>query len=440
MKFGSLFASFVMAMAVMPVYAESHVDTHIDSLVSSTRLLVHENGRVTSQRPVDKDTRDRIINFYYDQYRNSQDPGAPYFLFMSKEEDIMMGIGGVIRMRGWYDWAGAIPGNAFMPYLIPITPDPASKNKLGATPAGTCLFLRLMGHNKLLGAFQGYIEANFNGNGDSHDFHLKKAYVQFRDFTVGYASSTFSDPAAVSPTVDSQGPTNKLDHTTVLIRYMPRLYKNLLGAVSVELPDTYIAADGVNTKACSSYIPDFAAMLQYDWGVHASQHVRLGAIYRSLPYRDLRTSKNHNKAGWGVQLSSVNHPVDPVTLYLTANYGAGYAGMGGDLLAGSYDLVGDPEEPGKLYAPRSFGWSVGIQYNFRPNLFVTVMGSQTRYLPSKAVSPDEYKYGMMGAVNLFWNPIPRVQLGAEVDLGVRHNFSGEHRYARRAGLIAQLSF
>lgn len=46
----------------------------------------------------------------------------------------------------------------------------------------------------------------------------------------------------------------------------------------------------------------------------------------------------------------------------------------------------------------------------------------------------------MGAVNVFWNPIPRVQLGAEFDLGERMNFSGAHRYARRFGLMGQLTF
>ena len=93
-----------------------------------------------------------------------------------------------------------------------------------------------------------------------------------------------------------------------------------------------------------------------------------------------------------------------------------------------------------MYAPRSFGWNVGVQYNIRHNLFVSVMGSQTRFLPSQEVSPDEYKYGLMGAVNVFWNPIPRVQLGAEFDLGERMNFSGAHRYARRFGLMGQLTF
>lgn len=114
-------------------------------------------------------------------------------------------------------------------------------------------------------------------------------------------------------------------------------------------------------------------------GVRNSQHIRLSALYRSLPYRDLVAGKNYNPAGWGIQLSSVSHPVDAITLYATASYGAGYAGMGGDLVIGRYDLLPDASVDGKMYAPRSFGWNVGVQYNIRHNLFVSVMGSQTRF-------------------------------------------------------------
>ena len=66
--------------------------------------------------------------------------------------------------------------------------------------------------------------------------------------------------------------------------------------------------------------------------------------------------------------------------------------------------------------------------------------SQTRYLPARDVSPGEYKYGLFGAVNVFWNLTPRMQLGAEFDLGTRRDFSGDSAWARRAGLMAQFSF
>lgn len=419
--------------------ARNLTEVQKDSLAASTKIITLDGSVVKAVPAIDDDVKDKIGAFLYDQFRNAQDPGAPYFMFMSKDTGLIMGIGGVIRMRGWYDWGGAVPARAFIPYTIPIPKDRADMNRINATPAGTALFFRLIGENRLFGSYQGYIEAGFSGY-DNVGFKLKKAYVMWRDFTVGYAPSTFTDPAAESPILDSGSASNKMDHTTVLFRYMPRLARHVLAAVSVENPDPAVSSDGVETKARNAYIPDFAAFVQYDWGYKNSQHVRLSGIVRSLPYRDLLTQKNYNKTGWGVQLSSVFNPIESLTVYATTNYGAGYAGMGGDLLNGSYDLVADPYQHGRLYAPRAFGWNVGVQYNFRPNLYSSVMVSEQRYLPSKPVSPDEFKYGMMGLVNVVWNPVPRVQIGAEIDLGKRMNFSGERGYGRRATLVAQLQF
>lgn len=409
-------------------------EQHIDSLVNSTRVI--NLSGLYSDIP-DEATRNRIEEFYYDQFRHSQNPDAPYFLFMSKDSMMLMGIGGTVRMRAYYDWDGAMPTPAFLPIQIPMPVDPLNEKHLGTTPAGTCLFFRMLGHAHRIGEYQLYIEANFNGY-NARDFHLKKAYGIVGDFTIGYASSTFSDPATVPPTVDAGGPNNKMDHTTVLVRYMPQLTRNVLFAASIENPDTEIGADGSLTKARASFMPDFATMIQYSWS--RLQHVRLSAVVRSLPYRDMQSQRNYNATGWGVQLSAITTPCYAITTYLTANYGAGYAGMGGDLLVGAYDLITDSDRPGKLYAPRSLGWNIGLLYNLRHNLFITLSAAQTRFRPSHDINPDEYKYGLMGTINVFWNPLPRIQVAAEFNYAKRQNFSGAHRYARRLGLMAQITF
>lgn len=356
---------------------------------------------------------------------------------MSKDATLAMGIGGAVRMRGYYDWGGAIPASGFAPYLIPMQPSPTDMRHFGTTPAGTCLFFRVIGRNKLLGDYQLYIEANFNGY-QSRDFHLKKAYAIVNDFTIGYAPSTFSDPAALPPTVDAQGPNNKISPTAVLVRYMPVVRDRWVFAISGETPSGAPDVDDKNTAKVSNWMPDWAAFAQYQWG--PNQHVRLSGIVRTLSYRDLVKEKNHNRIGWGIQLSSVAHPHPQLTTYLTANYGHGYAGLGGDLLIGNYDLVEDPDAPGRMYAPASFGWCLGLQYNILPNLFVCASASQTRYLPSRRISPDEYKYGIFSAINVFWNLTPRIQVAAEFDFGKRQNFSHEHRYAKRIGAMCQFSF
>ncbi|MCM1029779.1 MAG: hypothetical protein NC484_09270 [Alloprevotella sp.] len=431
--------SFAAALSIIFIAQaqKSLVDIWADSLAASHKIVYIDGKPLPADhsRYVDS-VRMVISNFYYDQFRHFQDPEAPYFLFMSKDAQLAMGIGGAVRMRGYFDWGGAIPASGFAPFLIPMTPDPAGRRQFGTTPAGTSLYFRVIGRNKVMGNYQLYIETNFNGY-QSRGLHLKKAYAMINDFTIGYASSTFSDPAAIPPTVDAQGPNNKITPTHVLIRYMPSFGRFSVG-VSAETPDTEVAVDGVNTSRVSSYLPEGAALLQYQWA--RGQHIRLAGIVRSLPYRDLINQSNHNLLGWGIQISSVTHPAPPLTTYITASYGKGYQQLGGDMQIGSYDLVPYLDTPGRLYAPAGFGWCLGVQYNFRPNLFVSISASQSRYLPSSRVGPDDYKYGLMGAANIFWNLTPRMQVAAEFDWGIRHNFSGTHKAARRVGALCQFSF
>ena len=184
-------------------------------------------------------------------------------------------------------------------------------------------------------------------------------------------------------------------------------------------------------------MPDFAAFAQYQWA--PGQHIRLSGIVRTLSYRDMAAGTNHNRAGWGTMLSSVAHWGDRVTTYVTGTYGHGYAGLGGDLL-GNYDLVADPTEPGRLYAPASAGYCLGLQYNFKPNLFASASMSQLRYLPAHRTDPTEYKYGWVATANVFWNMTPRMQVGAELNIGKRGNADGQHRYARRAEVMCMFSF
>lgn len=427
----------IFAVASVSAGAQSTVDDFADSLASSHRL-VHIDGRPAPDE-IDSyvdSVRQIISAFYYEQFRNYQDPEAPYFLFLSKDASLAMGMGGAVRMRAYYDWGGAMPAAGFAPYLIPMSPSPQSMRHFDTTPSGTCLFFRVIGRNRKPGSYQLYIEANFTGY-QGRDFKLKKAYAVINDFTVGYAASTFSDPAAVPPTVDAQGPSNKITPTAVLVRYMPVLRDRWVLGVSAETPSANIAADNTVTAVVDNFMPDFAAMVQYQW--ERGQHVRLSGIVRSLGYRDLVAGRNHSLAGWGVQLSAVAHPWYPVTVYATAVYGRGFQSLGSDLMIGAYDLLDMPECPGRMYAPAAMGWNIGVQYNFSHSLFVSANVSQMR-LKTRHPDPGEYRYGLCAAANVFWYLTPRISIAAEFDWGLRRNVDGSHRQARRLGAMCQFSF
>ena len=435
-------AALVMAV---PIYSsndnneKSFVDQQIDAKSQANKIMFMDGKPSASEevRSYVDSVRRVVAKYYYDQFRNSQDPDMPYFLFMSKGANMTLGIGGGVRMRAYFDWNGAMPSSAFSPYTIPIPADPARRSNFNSTPAGTYLNFTMNGHNTIIGDYSLYIEADFTGYG-SRDFHLKKSYATIRDFTLGYATSSFSDPGAEPAILDAAGANNKYANTSVLVRYMPCIKDKWYLAASIETPVTALDVTNGLVREATNWLPDAAAFVQYEW--KRGQHVRLSGIVRSLSYLTIADSKQHNVLGWGLQGSGVYRPHQQLTLYGIVNCGEGYGGLGGDLLYSSYDLVPNPENRSELYAPFSYGWCAGLQYNILPNLFTTLAASQTRYMPKAGVNPNEYKYGIFSCANVFWSILPRLTLAAEYDWGMRKNFSGDHKAASRLNLSAMFTF
>lgn len=409
----------------------------LKDLVQNTKVTFIGKADSTD-RPSNDSVISMITKFYVDQFRHFQDPRAPYFMFMSKDANLAMGVGGVVRMRGWFDWNGSIQANGFSPYLINIPKDPANMRRLAATPAGCAIFMTIMGRRTRVGDFIAYLEGNFDGY-QHVGFKLKKAYVTVNDWTIGYAPSTFSDSNAQPPTIDGAGPNGRITHTNILVRYMHTFGNRWSVAGSFEFPDSHPDITDGQTKKCSDYVPDLCVMGQYQWDDGLS-HVRLSGLLRVMPYRDLIAGKTRNVIGWGVQLSSMFKLFRPLTVYAMANIGQGHASYLGDMSIGNYDLVGYTTNPGKLYAPTSFGLTFGLKYNFRKNIYACIALSEMRYLPKHHINNNDYKYGLYSAVNLFWDITPRFQTGIEYLCGKRMNFNRTHANANRIDALFQFSF
>lgn len=442
------FSTFIMkhitlllfaAVSCLAAYAQRDSfpeDVARQKLINSTHVItVGEAPEGIS--PVDSAFR-MIGRFYADQFRNFQDPSAPYFMFMSKNADLAMGIGGTVRLRGWYGWNGALSTNGFAPYSIPVPKNPAKMRELDATPAGTAIYLNIMAHKPWLGYLNAYIEGNFDGYLHT-GFKLKKAYVTVNDVTVGYAPSTYSDLAALAPTIDGAGSNGKIEKSNVLIRYLHTFRERWSVAASFEFPKTYYATTPGETEKCNDYFPDLAAFVQYQWHGGLS-HLRLSGLLRVTEYRDLLQLKNHNVVGWGAMLSGIFKVVRPLTIYGSVAYGRGQGSYQGDLRVGMYDLVADIDVPGRMYAPRSLGITAGLRYFFKSNIYACGSFGITRYYRKRYVADAEYRQGIYGALNLFWDITPRLQVGAEYLIGRRTNFNHEHSTADRVDALFQFCF
>lgn len=409
--------------------------TEQDKLIRNTHVF----GLPDSTRDAGMEEMYTMLGrFYADQYRNFQDPKAPYFMFMSKNADLAMGIGGVVRLRGWYGWNGALQTNGFAPYSIPIPKNPAARRELAGTPAGTAIFLNVMAHKPWLGYLNAYIEANFNGYRHL-GFQIKKAYVTVNDFTVGYMPSTYTDNAALAPVIDGSGANGKIDRANLLVRYLHTFRDHWVVAASFEFPNSYITVQEGLTAKCPDDFPDIAFMGQYQWDGGLS-HIRISGLLRRTPYRDLVEGRNHNVVGFGGMVSGMAKIINPLTLYGSFTAGRGQGSYQGDLRISNYDLVPDLDRPGRMYAPTSIGITAGLKYNFRSNVYACASFGMTQYYRRQKISDSEYRRGLYGALNVFWDLSPRLQVGAEYLYGRRQNFNGEHASADRVDALFMFSF
>lgn len=405
----------------------------IDAIANNTKFIFTD-GR---DKPVNQDSvRSLMAIFYENQYRHFQDPDAPYFMLMSRDAKMALGIGGALKLRAWFDWNGTIDSPNYSPYDIPIPKEPANHHGLGASPESSSLFLTLLGQHDKLGKYMGFVQAEFNGYGNI-GCKLNKAYLTIRDWTVGYATSSFSDPGAEPPTVDGGGANGKNSKTNMLVRFVKSI-KCWTVATSLEFPSSKIQTNQY-VKKSSDWLPDFVVSGQYNWDRNLS-HVKLAAMARSLSYRDLVTGKNHTKPGWGLQLSTVVSTPSPVTLFGIASVGEGHQSYNKDMSGNNYDLVVDPDRNGYLYAPLSQSYAFGLRYFFTTSLFSTLALSEVNYRPDHRVDPAEYKYGLYGALNLYWMITPRLMLGGEYVTGRRQNFNHAHGSVNRIDALLQLNF
>lgn len=408
----------------------------IDKSVASTKVIVINPA--SEGNNVDSDSvRSLINNFYVEQYRHTLDPQAPYFMFMSKDANFALGVGGLVRMRGWFDWNNSIDANGFSPALIQIPPDPAARKRLSATPAGTGLFLTLIGRHTPIGNIKAYIEANFNGY-QHIDFKLKKAYISVGDWTAGYTTTTFSDPAAEPVTVDGAGANGVASKSTVLVRYFHTFRCGFSLAAALEFPSSQIRAVSGESKACTDYVPDIVALAQYQWDQGMS-HVRIAGIYRNLSYRNLLKGTNHNVPAWGGLLSAIVKILPQLSISGEFNYGRGIGSYVGDFAVMNADLLPAEGEPGILKAPTVIGGAIGLKYNFTDNIYANIVYGRAQYA-YKQHQPADYRYGNYGAANIFWNITPRLLVGAEYLVGNRKNYDGTHGPANRVDALFSFTF
>ena len=100
------------------------------------------------------------------------EPIAPRFLLTDRKGKFALGIGGYVRATAEYDFGGIVDNIDFIPAYIPNGSKIRHQFQMDA---GTSpIFLKLVGHTKILGDFVVYTAGNFR-DGSSKGFQLRNA-------------------------------------------------------------------------------------------------------------------------------------------------------------------------------------------------------------------------------------------------------------------------
>lgn len=375
--------------------------------------------------------------------------GLPRFAIFGKEGKFYLGIGGTVKTTVGYDFGNPIPNpNSFTTSAIPMQRTPGNGSQFDITAQQSGIFFNVVALPGNPNQISAYISFNFTGN--NYAPSLSHAYLNYRGIRTGYASTLFTDEASIVPTIDNEGPNAATSMSSVVLDYGRNFgkKKEWRAAVGVEMPQVSFT-EGTKTQIVKQRVPDIPAYIQYSWN-NGSGRLRLSGVLRNMMYRDLKTSENVDKVGWGVQLSGYTPIVGNLSAYYQAVYGEGISNYIQDLNDLGMDMMPVADNVSELKPVKAWGGFLGLQYQFSSRVFATCTYSHVRtyaesYINSavpNGTTPygSQYKYAQYVVGNVFWNITSYLQTGIEYLYGRRVNYDGAQAHDNRIQTMLQFNF
>ncbi|MFM9975826.1 MAG: DcaP family trimeric outer membrane transporter [Beijerinckiaceae bacterium] len=290
------------------------------------------------------------------------------------------------------------------------------------------------------GNFRAFVEADFFGVGgnqvasNSDTFRLRSAYGDLGPLTFGQTWSTFTDTSAYLNTFDFQGPGGQNFIRQGIVRYTHNFGNGFTLAGAVENPESRVVPVG-QTGAVSfrdANSPDFVLRARYDqpWG-----HIQLAGAVAPVS----GPTGFSNEVGYAIGLSgSILTPfTGPKNNFrFQGIYSDGASRFLQDFAGGSGSVVVVPASisgagNNQLELIKGYGGYGGYQHFWTSNIRSTFGAGYFELETPSFVSPATLKSTFYGVGNLIWSPFPEVDLGVEVQYGVREDRDGAKGTATR---------
>jgi hypothetical protein len=291
------------------------------------------------------------------------------------------------------------------------------------------------------GAIESYLETDFVGPNGATTLRLRKAWVDFKGLRIGQETSTFGVQQGTAPTTaDFDGPPTGVTIRSGMVRYRKKLDSGLQLMASFETPKVdvaYLDFFAPDIRATDQRLPDLAvnASKAGDWG-----YISLSALVREIRFRTTASgvSAAESVVGYGANLVGgfrlFKSEAKADVLYYQLIAGEGLGRYLVSLSGQNADAVPDPASGG-LNAVPAFGGYIAYERRWTPRFFSTLIGGgnilENEVAPTLA---DRFKTTLV-MFNSFYQPIPTMKIGGEVDWGRKNTFTEIEAEALRYYLV-----
>lgn len=262
---------------------------------------------------------------------------------------------------------------------------------------------------------------------------VRHAWFSWNQWLFGQTWSNFMDVAALPDSVDFIGPTDG----TVFVREPMVKYTRGAWSFAAENPQTTVTPfrGGARINSDDGNMPDFNLRYRYvqPWG-----HITAGAMLRQLKYQtrgatriDGRTSALAGTVSGRYAFNANND------IRVALNFGQGlgrYVGLG---------IVSDAvvDGQGDIEAIDGIAGFVAFRHVFNPQLRTNLYWSASRWDNDVALTGLGVTESVQSvSANLFYTPVPRLDLGLEYRHGRRTLESGAEGDLDRLHFIARYAF
>ncbi|MCP5092780.1 MAG: porin [Gammaproteobacteria bacterium] len=237
---------------------------------------------------------------------------------------------------------------------------------------------------------------------NSYSPRLRHAFVKYNKWTFGQTWSTFQDVSVLPENLDFVGPA---ESTTFVRQAMVRYTSGNL-ELAAENPETF-ALGAASTATGHDTIPDLIA--RYTFKLDGGSYIRLAGLVRFLNI-DEPGGVTADENGFGLSASAkfMVGEKDDIRAMLTYGDGVGrYVGLG-LVRDGAIDALGtgiDTIETTSGFVSWRHHWQDKWRSNF-------TFGTNSIDLPASAGNQTESASSFHA--NLIYNPLPKLDIGAEI--------------------------